>query len=147
MCYFSAYAMIPAAIMKMDPNSLAYRIIMGVMLHSGPLVRLILKTKNPAKIMWFEKFLSFVTGKSVSMGELNQIGERIYNLERLYNIREGVTGVEDKLPKRLTHESTFPDIEAGVPLEPMLASYYRIRGWDVRGVPTAKTIKRLQIRT
>jgi aldehyde:ferredoxin oxidoreductase len=147
MCYFSAYAMIPAAIQKMDPNSLAYRIIMGIMLHSGPMVRLILKAKNPIKLMWFEKFLSFVTGKSVSMGELNQIGERIYNLERLYNIREGVTGVEDKLPRRLTHESTFPDIETGVPLEPMLAAYYGIRGWDVRGVPTAKTINRLQIRT
>ncbi|HUU02493.1 MAG TPA: aldehyde ferredoxin oxidoreductase family protein [Myxococcota bacterium] len=147
MCYFSAYAMIPAAIFKLDPNSLTYRLIMGAMLHAGPLVHLMLKLKNPAKLLWFEKFLSQVTGLNVSMGELNEIGERVYNLERLYNLREGLSGADDALPRRLTRDSIFPGIEGGVPLEPMLAAYYRIRGWDVRGVPAPKTIERLGIRT
>jgi aldehyde:ferredoxin oxidoreductase len=117
------------------------------MLHAGPVVRLMLKLKNPAQLLWFEKFLSTVTGRKVSMGDINELGERVVNLERLYNLREGLTNVEDTLPHRLTHESIFPNQERGVPLEPMLASYYRIRGWDVRGVPTQKTIRKLQIRT
>ena len=147
MCYFSTYATIPAGAFKMDPNSLGYKLLTGAMLHAGPVVRLMLKLKNPAQLLWFEKFLSTVTGRKVSMGDINELGERVVNLERLYNLREGLTNVEDTLPHRLTHESIFPNQELGVPLEPMLASYYRIRGWDVRGVPSQKTIRKLQIRT
>lgn len=147
MCYFSAYGTIPAAVHKMDPNGLGYRLLTGAMLHAGPVIRLMLRLKNPGKVLWFEKFLSTVTGRNVSMGELNAVGERIINLERLYNQREGIQGVADTLPGRLRDESIFTHIEGGVPLEPMLAAYYRIRGWDSRGVPLPRTITRLQIRT
>lgn len=111
----------------------------------GPALRLVFKLKNPAKVVWFEKFLSTVTGRDVSMGELNEIGERVYNLERLYNIREGMKPSEDSLPSRLLNES-LPKGGSGVPLRKMLPTYYKIRGWDTRGVPTARTIKRLSIR-
>ncbi len=147
MCYFSSYAMIPDLVFKLDPNSLVYRSLMAVMLGAmGPALRLMFKFKNPAKVIWFEKFLSTVTGRDVSMGELNEIGERVYNLERLYNIREGMKPAEDSLPSRLLNESLSPGGK-GVPLRQMLPAYYRIRGWDTRGVPTASTIKRLGIRT
>ncbi len=147
MCYFSSYAMIPNLLFKLDPNSLAYRALMQVMLHAaGPALRLIFKVKTPAKLLWFEKFVSTVTGRDVSMGDLNEVGERIFNLERLYNIREGSGEKPDTLPSRLLHESLGTK-GRGVPLGRMLPQYYRLRGWDTRGVPTAKTIKRLKIRT
>jgi aldehyde:ferredoxin oxidoreductase len=145
MCYFAAYAMIPDVVFNMDPNSFAYRAVMKVMLNAGPVVRLILKLKNPAQLLWFEKFLSIVTGGTISMGDLNEIGERIMNLERLYNLREGLDPADDALPARLLRESTSK-YQIGVPLDKMLPSYYSIRGWDRHGIPTDKTIARLQIR-
>ncbi|HEY3357279.1 MAG TPA: aldehyde ferredoxin oxidoreductase family protein [Polyangia bacterium] len=146
MCYFAAYAMIPAAIFNLDPNSLVYRVLMKVMLNAGPAVQLVLKLKNPAQLLWFEKFLSVVTGRTISMGDLNEIGERIMNLERLYNLREGLKPeVDDTLPPRMLNEPTSR-YNRGVPLGEMLPRYYGIRGWDRGGVPTEKTIARLQIR-
>jgi aldehyde:ferredoxin oxidoreductase len=145
MCWFAAYAMIPDVIFDLDPNSLAYRLLMQVMLRAGPAVRMILKLPNPAQLLWFEKFLSLVTGRKYSMGDLNTIGDRIMALERLYNLREGLDPKTDTLPDRLLHEPTSR-YQTGVPLDKMLPAYYKIRGWDERGVPTERTVKRLQIR-
>ncbi len=151
MCYFSSYAMIPSFAFELDPNSLTYRALMAVLLNAmGPVLRLVLRLKNPAKVIWFEKFLSTVTGRDVSMSELNEIGERVVNLERLYilrELREGIDGSYDALPSRLLNESLSRHQRGGVPLREMLPTYYRIRGWDERGVPTERTIRRLGIRT
>jgi aldehyde:ferredoxin oxidoreductase len=146
MCYFSAYAMIPPAVHRMDPKALPYRMLMGAIKHAGPVLRFVVKSKAPAKVLWFEKFLSAVTGKDYSMGDFSEVGERVFNLERLYNLREGMAAGADTLPRRLLEESTFPGISGGVPLAKMLPEYYAIRGWDERGVPTEKTLRRLNIR-
>jgi aldehyde:ferredoxin oxidoreductase len=148
MCYFSSYAMIPDVAFSLDPNSLVYRLAMTALTNAmGPALRLMFKLKNPAKLIWFEKFLSAVTGRDVSMGELDEIGERVFNLERLYNLREGLDRRSDNLPARLLDESLSRHQRGGVPLREMLPTYYRLRGWDARGVPRAKTIRRLGIRT
>ncbi|MHA1977766.1 MAG: aldehyde ferredoxin oxidoreductase family protein [Candidatus Hodarchaeales archaeon] len=73
------------------------------------------------------------------------LGERIYNLERAYNVREGLTRIDDTLPKRLL-EDPLPDGPAEgqiVNLDPMLTAYYKYRGWDQDGRPTAETLTRL----
>jgi aldehyde:ferredoxin oxidoreductase len=72
-------------------------------------------------------------------------GERIYNLERAYNIREGLTRADDTLPKRLL-EDPLPDGPGEgqvVNLDPMLDAYYQYRGWDKNGRPTSETLTRL----
>jgi aldehyde:ferredoxin oxidoreductase len=78
--------------------------------------------------------------------EFRKTGERLYNLERMYNIREGLTRADDSLPKRLT-EDPLPDGPAEghvVNLDPMLDSYYEARGWDVEtGVPSPDKLKEL----
>jgi aldehyde:ferredoxin oxidoreductase len=145
MCYFSAYAMIPPAIFRMNPNGVLYRSLMGILDRAGPVLKRVVTGGNPLQIVWFEKFLSTVTGKRFSMGDLNRIGERVFCLERLYNLREGLSGADDALPRRLLQESLAPGT-GGVPLDPMLREYYAIRGWDERGVPTEKTVRRLGIR-
>ncbi|MBN2495092.1 MAG: aldehyde ferredoxin oxidoreductase family protein [Deltaproteobacteria bacterium] len=148
MCYFSSYAMIPDIMFELDPNSLVYRFLMQALSYAaGPVLQLMLRLKNPAKVLWFEKFLSVVTGRDVSMGELNEIGERIFNLERLYNLREGLTAERDTLPARMLDEPLSRHGHGGVPLREMLPGYYKLRGWDERGAPTAATIRRLGIRT
>lgn len=72
-------------------------------------------------------------------------GERIYNLTRLFNIREGFGKKDDTLPKRLLTEpmASGPAKGLTVDLEPMLKEYYFIRGWDEEGVPNKETLDSL----
>jgi aldehyde:ferredoxin oxidoreductase len=98
----------------------------------------------------------------LSGDDLLTIGERIVNLERLYNVREGLTRAEDRLPRRFTEESVplfdfEPDPDTGdvrrseVPMrygsikdfDGMLDRYYDLRGWARDGVPTEDTLRRL----
>ena len=75
-----------------------------------------------------------------------KVGERVWNLERLYNLREGFTKEDDTLPERLLNEPVAEGPSAGFTskLEPMLVEYYQFRGWDVNGVPKRK-LKELQL--
>jgi aldehyde:ferredoxin oxidoreductase len=146
MCYFSAYGMLPGIVLNLSPNSWAYRLATRLTLEAGPILRVVLRAKNPLQLLWYEKFLTAVLGKPVSMGDFMEVGERIVNLERLYNLREGFTARDDALPRRLLEESTFKHTGSGVPLGEMLPRYYAVRGWDAQGVPTDATIHRLGIR-
>lgn len=84
--------------------------------------------------------------EELSSGDkLVTIGERIYNLTRLFNLREGLTGEDDTLPPRLLKEP-LPDGPAQgqvVPLEQMLKEYYLIRHWDGEGRPTQEKLAEL----
>jgi aldehyde:ferredoxin oxidoreductase len=147
MCYFSFQGFIPGVINSLKPHALAYRTLMRVLQHSSSLVALILKARSPLQVTWFEKMLAAVIGQPVSFARLLKTGDRIFNLERLYNLREGLDPTEDTLPSRLLNESTSRHGFNGVPLRDMLPRYYRLRGWDPSGRPTEKTVKRLNIRT
>ncbi|MEK9801966.1 MAG: aldehyde ferredoxin oxidoreductase family protein [Curvibacter sp.] len=77
--------------------------------------------------------------------ELAKIGERIWNMEREFNNRAGMTAKDDSLPKRLLTEAakTGPAKGKVNELAKMLPKYYEVRGWDQEGRPTAETKKRL----
>jgi aldehyde:ferredoxin oxidoreductase len=78
------------------------------------------------------------------LGLFFRAGDRGYNMERLFNLREGIGKDKDTLAKRFTDEPLVPGDETSkVPLDKMLPKYYKIRGWDENGVPTPKTLKRL----
>lgn len=72
-------------------------------------------------------------------------GERIWNLERLFNLREGLTKADDALAPRLLTEPMPEGPAAGqvVELADMLADYYAARGWSEDGKPSAETLERL----
>jgi aldehyde:ferredoxin oxidoreductase len=76
-----------------------------------------------------------------------QVGERIWNLERLYNQRAGLGRKDDALPPRMMQEPLSEGMSAGhvVPLEPMLAEYYQLRGWDGEGRPTREKLAALRV--
>jgi len=145
-CVFATYGVIPGFVYRLNPQGLVARVIAQAVLNSGPILSLALKMKAPLKILWFEKFLSYIFGRRVTLGDFIETGERVFNMERLYNLREGFTASDDTLPARLLNESTFKEAESGVPLDAMLPKYYRLRGWNPDGIPTEKTLKRLQIR-
>ncbi|WP_155475516.1 aldehyde ferredoxin oxidoreductase family protein [Heliobacterium mobile] len=76
-----------------------------------------------------------------------ELGERIWNLEKLFNLKAGFSKADDTLPKRLLEEP-LPDGPAKgkvVELEPMLEEYYALRGWNADGIPTAEKTKALTI--
>ena len=136
--------MFPNAIHEMDPKSLSHRMMSKAFENSGPMMRIAMGMKGKP-VLWFEKWLTYITGETFSSGHLQEIGGRIFNLERMYNLREGLTGADDTLPPRILNESIHENMEAGHPLGELLPRYYKLRGWTAEGVPTTKTLDRLQI--
>ncbi|HEV8617320.1 MAG TPA: aldehyde ferredoxin oxidoreductase family protein [Methylomirabilota bacterium] len=81
-----------------------------------------------------------VTGWDVDVAELERVGERVINLERLFNVREGVRRDADVLPWKVMHEPIPDGPSAGMYCPPeelgaMLDAYYGLRGWSGDGVP------------
>ncbi len=80
-------------------------------------------------------------------GDLATVGERIWNLTRLFNVREGVSRADDTLPRAL-REPVESGPNAGESVErdqfrAMLEAYYRERGWGRDGRPARRTVERL----
>jgi aldehyde:ferredoxin oxidoreductase len=95
-------------------------------------------------LFWLEWMLDgirAVTGVNFDVSRLLTIGERIYNLDRLFNIREGLTRKDDYLPYRVTHDPISNGVSKGSyvkeeELQHMLDEYYQARGWSKDGKPT-----------
>jgi len=90
---------------------------------------------------------SAAVGKKYTEDDIREIGERVFNLERIFNHRLGFSRKDDTLPKRLTQVPHNEGIGEGnvVPLEEMLNEYYRLRGWTQEGVPSKEKLKELNI--
>jgi aldehyde:ferredoxin oxidoreductase len=101
-------------------------------------------------------------GHPVTGADLLAVGERIVNLERMYNVRQGLARADDRLPPRFIEEPAplyefEPDPVTGElarsaePLrygllhdfDAMLDRYYDLRGWSRDGIPTAETLRRV----
>jgi aldehyde:ferredoxin oxidoreductase len=88
-------------------------------------------------------------GLEFTRDELQTIGERIVNLNRLFNVRLGVTRKDDQLPDRLTKDPAPKGPPKGqvVELNQMLDEYYTERGWDLKtGIPLPETLERLGLK-
>ncbi|PKM82616.1 MAG: aldehyde ferredoxin oxidoreductase [Firmicutes bacterium HGW-Firmicutes-14] len=94
---------------------------------------------------YFARILTAVTGIHYKPQDLHLAGERIWNLERIYNIREGFSSRDDGLPERLLREPVKNGPSKGhvVELDSMLKDYYRFRGWDSTGTPAGKKLSEL----
>ena len=84
-------------------------------------------------------------GPEFTMAKMDEIGERIWNMERDFNNRAGFTSKDDTLPKRLLTEPAQTGPAKGLvnKLPEMLPKYYEIRGWDADGQLKAETRERL----
>jgi aldehyde:ferredoxin oxidoreductase len=74
-----------------------------------------------------------------------EVGERIWNMERDFNRKAGITGADDTLPKRLLKDAAKMGPAKGrvADLDKMLPEYYQIRGWTAEGDVTEETRQRL----
>ena len=92
---------------------------------------------------------SAITGINISGSDVMTIGERIINLERAFNIREGLTRKDDTLPDRFLKEPMPDGPSKGqvVNLNLMLDEYYEARGWDKdSGFPTRQKLEQLGLK-
>ena len=95
------------------------------------------------------RLLEPALGRKYSEEELRLIGERIWNLSKLFNVREGFKRLDDTLPYRVFNEplrggKTDGKIVPREEFEKSLREYYRLRGWDEEtGMPKEETLKRL----
>jgi aldehyde:ferredoxin oxidoreductase len=88
---------------------------------------------------------SAATGIEFTGETLLEAGERINNLERLFNLREGFSAADDTLPNRFLSKPALgtDGIEHTVDLRRLLKDYYEARGWDLEGKPLPETLIRL----
>ncbi len=94
----------------------------------------------------YAEILNAATGTNYTVEELLEVGERIYNIERLFNKEAGMQKEDDKLPKRLLEEPITNGPSKGMTsqLSITLPDYYQVRGW-VDAFPTQETLERLNL--
>jgi aldehyde:ferredoxin oxidoreductase len=96
----------------------------------------------------YARLFNAATGRNVDAGFFNLLGERIWNQTRLFNLREGLTADQDRLPRRIVAEPLPGGPHQGRRISKadmafMLKDYYCQRGWDAMGRPTEE--KRLSL--
>ncbi len=93
----------------------------------------------------YADLLAATTGREIDAAELLKVGERIWNLQKLYNIRRGFGRRDDTLPARLLDEPLKEGPSAGQVWrgDEMLDEYYTLRGWDKEGTPSPAKLKDL----
>lgn len=149
-CLFSLYAALPAPLLR-KPNSFLVRLINKSLPHTGAVLSRVNKARSRSyplnlPMLPHARAIRYATGMKMDFGRFRWIGERGYTLERLLNLRRGLTAADDALPARLTTELQDPaNPHSRVPLTVLKRDYYRDRGWSIEGLPTAKTLKRLKL--
>ena len=88
-------------------------------------------------------YLNGATGWDMSAEEFMKIGERLFNLKRMYNVRHGISRKDDTLPLRILTKRRGHGTNELPPLGSMLSDYYEVRGWDELGIPTKEKLTEL----
>jgi aldehyde:ferredoxin oxidoreductase len=151
-CHMSAWPIANEAFGDLDPFTIegkAQLVITGQH-YNAIKFSLILCDFWAASLKTMSELLSCVIGQEISSADLEKAGERIWNLLRLFNVREGFKAADDSLPKRFFQDALKSGITAGRVLpreqfDAMLHEYYNLRGWDSRGVPTPEKLKELEV--
>lgn len=99
----------------------------------------------PLKFETYIPVLNVVTGWEMDVDDLAEIGERIFNLERMFNVREGIRRKDDTLPERFLENPLEEGPSKGhtVKLHEMLEEYYEVRQWRESGIPEEEKLNEL----
>jgi aldehyde:ferredoxin oxidoreductase len=103
---------------------------------------------DPMGFPEFAEMFTQATGVPVTPADLLKAGERIWNVEHLYNLREGFTRKDDSLPKRFLEQPMAEGPTKGhvVELDKLLSDYYQQRGWDPEGKITPEKLEELGLK-
>jgi len=89
--------------------------------------------------------VSSILGHEFTYEDYMKLGERVWNIERVFNVREGITRADDTLPARLLEEPLTTGQGKGhvAKIDNLIDPYYEVRGWDENGKPTPEKLKEL----
>ena len=95
----------------------------------------------------YTDLVNAITGYNYTMEELMIAGERIWNMERMFNIKAGLKKSDDTLPPRLMNEPLKNGSAKGTVWKrnELIPEYYELRGWDSDGIPKKEKLKKLGI--
>jgi aldehyde:ferredoxin oxidoreductase len=93
----------------------------------------------------FLNLLSSALGGHFTKKECLDVGERTFNLERLMNVREGISSKDDTIPQRMLQEPLSNNGTIQIPIQQMIKRYYKLRQWDANGIPTKAKLTQLSI--
>lgn len=96
----------------------------------------------------YAKILSYATGWDFDGKQLLEVGDRIFNLARAFNIREGIRREDDALPKRIMQPATTGSTKGkGITnYESMLNEFYKIEHWNEEGIPNPEKLIKLGLK-
>jgi aldehyde:ferredoxin oxidoreductase len=95
---------------------------------------------------YYSRAIAAITGIDLTVTDAEFIGERIYNIERMFNTKAGFTPKDDNLPPRFSKPLESGNSKGHVPpLDIMKKMYYEIRDWDPDGVPNDEILEKLGI--
>ncbi|MCK5171331.1 MAG: aldehyde ferredoxin oxidoreductase family protein [Bacteroidales bacterium] len=153
-CHVRAYLIAPEIVgapEKLDPQELKgkpewvkiFQDLTAVIDSSG----LCLFTSFALGAPDYAELLNKATGFNYSVDEMMQAGERIWNMERQFNLKSGLTTKDDTLPKRLLEDPIPAGPNKGHVhrLGELLPDYYKLRGWTEDGIPTDEKLKELEL--
>lgn len=95
----------------------------------------------------YKDMFNAIVGQDLTTESLLKAGERIWNIERIFNLKAGISPEEDKLPRRLLTEPIPKGPCKGQVhrLPELLPEYYKERGWNEQGLPTKAKLIQLDI--
>jgi len=104
-----------------------------------------------ARFKELSELFSAATGIDMNEKDMVKVGERIINVERAFNVREGISRKDEKVPKRFMEPSPSGRYEGHSTkpqeLKVMLDEYYKLRGWEVAtGIPNRKKLEEIGLR-
>jgi aldehyde:ferredoxin oxidoreductase len=122
--------------------TIAFQDFMAVYNPLGLCKFMVMSGFGPAQTV---ELVNAATGWGWDTDDLLRVGERLFNLKRLINLRLGITRADDTLPRRFLTQPRPSGKAAGVvpDLDRMLSFYYELRGWDAQGRPTKERLERL----
>jgi aldehyde:ferredoxin oxidoreductase len=148
-CLFTSWTFVPPIAFKVPQYKMLSKVISKILTYAWPSIDATLML--PPSLLMIHlpmlphtRAINLATGMKMNFGKFLEVGARGYNLERMFNLREGFSKKDDTLPRRFTSEPQIAGRpESVVRVDDMLPKYYRLRGWDENGVPTKKTLEKL----
>ncbi len=148
-CLFTAFTVIPPFLFGRKEDNLLGKVTGRLILLSSPVIKLLAQHPSLLRVKIFALFphveaLQLVTGMKINMGDFLKFGERTFTIERMFNMREGFSSVDDILPGRIMEELVInQDVKFKDKLTSMTDEYYQIRRYDRQGKPSKKLLQRL----
>jgi aldehyde:ferredoxin oxidoreductase len=151
-CHMSAWPVADEAFGKIDPFTIERKaqLVATGQNYNAIKFSLILCDFWALSLDTMSQIMSCVFNRPVPVSELEAAGERIWNIMRLFNVREGFNVIDDTLPERIFKDALKSGVTTGKLLPrnqfaTMLQEYYRLRGWDSKGIPLPDKLMQLQM--